>query len=459
MGLTPGTGAPPLIAVMDVPCVPAHIRREPFSSPCFSLYDTGLRPPTPSVSDLLTTRSGRQLTVTVVAKVHTKWGDSVAIVGSTTALGSWDPQRGLRMTTDPSTYPQWRTELALPAGASFEFKLVILHRKQSEGTSGEVEWEPLELNRRFDPCHRQPANVLVTAEWGHPLVGSPSAPGGASETHRRASEGISGSGANGSVGSGRPSAAEILQRRLHGCGPVVPPSPLPPPVAMPMGMAAQMPAAPAGGLLAHATPPTPSLPPFSSAAAATAPPWVLPPVARPAPVSLKGLPPPMALASPLAARRFLGTGLTPSTELTTSLAAHDTYLTPHGMIPHGLNPHGLPPILSLDQSWPPSIANSLCASIDASPCRGQMSQCAPRRALSNAAPGKTDTLGTELDTLGTELDTLDTSLMFGAPLVMFGTPLVVFGTDLVTLDTEQVLLLQLSRLLPPRLEATVAAAV
>jgi len=97
----------------------------------------------------------------------------------------------------------------------------------------------------------------------------------------------------------------------------------------------------------------------------------------------------MALASPLAARRFLSTGLTPSAELTTSLTAH-TYLNPHGlnlhglnphglnphgMNPHGLNPHGLPPILSLDQSWPPSVATSLCASIDASPCRGQMSQC------------------------------------------------------------------------------------
>lgn len=80
----------------------------------------------------------------------TKWGDTVALVGSLTELGSWRPDVGIRMTTDVSSFPVWKARLpplACPPGSRLEYKLVILR------ACGTIEWEELPSNRHLE-LHR-----------------------------------------------------------------------------------------------------------------------------------------------------------------------------------------------------------------------------------------------------------------------------------------------------------------
>eukprot|EP00434_Breviolum_minutum_P020325 symbB.v1.2.017927.t1/scaffold1406.1/size338231/6 len=64
---------------------------------------------------------------------YTFWGDHVAVVGSCAELGSWNPQKGLELTTSADTFPQWQGRVCLPIG-HHELKFVIVRR-------GSVEWE------------------------------------------------------------------------------------------------------------------------------------------------------------------------------------------------------------------------------------------------------------------------------------------------------------------------------
>ncbi len=72
----------------------------------------------------------------VVAKTH--MGQDVYVVGNTEELGSWgETGPGLKLETDPSTYPNWRSAaVEVPLGARFEYKVVKRDR------DGRVEWEP-----------------------------------------------------------------------------------------------------------------------------------------------------------------------------------------------------------------------------------------------------------------------------------------------------------------------------
>ncbi|MFN7131912.1 MAG: carbohydrate-binding module family 20 domain-containing protein [Myxococcales bacterium] len=72
----------------------------------------------------------------VVARTH--MGQDVYITGNTEALGRWgDGGPGIKLETDPSTYPNWRkAEVELPLGAKLEYKVV------KRSPDGRVEWEP-----------------------------------------------------------------------------------------------------------------------------------------------------------------------------------------------------------------------------------------------------------------------------------------------------------------------------
>lgn len=73
-------------------------------------------------------------TVTVEAVYDgTAWGDGVVLVGSLPELGSWDPRRGLALSGE--AWPTWRGSVELRAGASFEYKLVVLR------ANGSADWE------------------------------------------------------------------------------------------------------------------------------------------------------------------------------------------------------------------------------------------------------------------------------------------------------------------------------
>jgi len=86
---------------------------------------------------------------------YTSWGDHVAVVGSCEELGSWNPWKGLELTTSAEMFPTWHGRVQVPEG-NHEFKLVVVRRCG-------VEWET-NPNR---PCV---ANVPmeVLAEFHNP---------------------------------------------------------------------------------------------------------------------------------------------------------------------------------------------------------------------------------------------------------------------------------------------------
>ena len=207
-------------------------------------------------------------------EVETRWGDSVVVVGSTPSLGSWDPQRGLRLRTDSSCYPRWQAPTGVPLGPEgAEYKLVILR-----GSDESPEWEPLDSNRVLTPAtFAEDGRLLsVGAKWG-------------------------------SIDSERRSA-------LTAAGSPVAIAPLPPSITT-TATAAAAPAAPptppaAPQLVRFATPPDGSgHSPTSRSALRLNPPTLQPPLPPPPPCGtpLRGLPAPFALGSPLASRIGLET--------------------------------------------------------------------------------------------------------------------------------------------------------
>ncbi|WP_428964181.1 carbohydrate-binding module family 20 domain-containing protein [Micromonospora fluostatini] len=66
----------------------------------------------------------------------TNWGQEVYVVGSIPQLGNWNPGSGVKLSTGTSTYPSWTGTVDLPAGASFEWKLVKIGNGQTVWESG-----------------------------------------------------------------------------------------------------------------------------------------------------------------------------------------------------------------------------------------------------------------------------------------------------------------------------------
>ncbi|MEV6346249.1 carbohydrate-binding module family 20 domain-containing protein [Actinoplanes sp. NPDC051851] len=72
-----------------------------------------------------------QATFNVYATTTT--GTSVYVVGSNTALGSWDTSKAVALSS--SGYPIWSSTIAVPSGSSFEYKYL------KKDSSGNVTWE------------------------------------------------------------------------------------------------------------------------------------------------------------------------------------------------------------------------------------------------------------------------------------------------------------------------------
>ncbi|KAH7157095.1 putative glucoamylase GMY1 [Dactylonectria macrodidyma] len=77
------------------------------------------------------------VSVTFNSLTTTSWGDTIKIVGSIAALGSWNTANAIALSASDytSSNPLWKVTIALPAGTSFEYKYINVK------SSGTVTWE------------------------------------------------------------------------------------------------------------------------------------------------------------------------------------------------------------------------------------------------------------------------------------------------------------------------------
>lgn len=96
---------------------------------------TGPGAPTTTTTTPCTTPTA--VTVRFDLRATTAWGENIKLVGSTTQLGNWVPDKGVALNADKysSSDPLWSTTVNLPAGQSLEYKYI---RVKTDGT---VQWE------------------------------------------------------------------------------------------------------------------------------------------------------------------------------------------------------------------------------------------------------------------------------------------------------------------------------
>ena len=100
---------------------------------------------TPTSTGTVPTPTGcSEVLVTFNGRVTTQWGQTVKLVGNQAALGNWNPNNGVLLSSSAytSSDPLWSITVALPAGASVQYKFV---KVESDGT---VRWES-DPNRSF----------------------------------------------------------------------------------------------------------------------------------------------------------------------------------------------------------------------------------------------------------------------------------------------------------------------
>jgi len=78
----------------------------------------------------------------------TQPNQKVKLVGSIPTLGSWNPNNGIDLATDISSFPEWSSTIFIPENSSIEYKYVIV----DSSTSNVVRWEsiPNNGNRQID---------------------------------------------------------------------------------------------------------------------------------------------------------------------------------------------------------------------------------------------------------------------------------------------------------------------
>jgi len=85
----------------------------------------------------------------------TDWGQNVFVVGSIPALGNWDPNAALPLSS--ATYPVWRGTANLPAGASIQYKYLKKNGSQ-------VIWES-DPNRTRTTASSAPCAATWSDTW------------------------------------------------------------------------------------------------------------------------------------------------------------------------------------------------------------------------------------------------------------------------------------------------------
>jgi len=134
---------------------PSHV------SACFG--ETGCPAPAPARPPKVAERS----VVWEVLCDATSFGDALLVIGEDPALGAWDPDAGLRLSTDPSIYPRWRGAASLA-----DHREKVAWKLAVRRADGSVLWEP-GANREtvlFDTTSGGGAELLH-ATFGHQAEG------------------------------------------------------------------------------------------------------------------------------------------------------------------------------------------------------------------------------------------------------------------------------------------------
>ncbi|MCU1480328.1 MAG: glucoamylase [Subtercola sp.] len=78
-------------------------------------------------------RYANQVNVTFTENASTSWGDTIYVSGAGAALGNWDTNKAIRLSS--ATYPNWSVRVGLPAGSSIEYKFF------TKGADGSIHWQ------------------------------------------------------------------------------------------------------------------------------------------------------------------------------------------------------------------------------------------------------------------------------------------------------------------------------
>lgn len=103
---------------------------------------------------------------------HTQTGESIALVGSTPELGSWEISKCIRLRTSSDRYPLWWTETAIdiqPIGEPREDRQKVEYKYVKLDAQGFGRWESFDLNRwmPIDPQHRSRTIIVDDGAFGY----------------------------------------------------------------------------------------------------------------------------------------------------------------------------------------------------------------------------------------------------------------------------------------------------
>jgi len=95
---------------------------------------------------------------------RTQSGEAVFVVGSHPSIGSWSPEKALRLSTTAEAFPQWSVSAVFPLISQqevIEYKFVVLR----EDRTGRARWEECRWNRRIMAVGS--TLLTTTSDWSN----------------------------------------------------------------------------------------------------------------------------------------------------------------------------------------------------------------------------------------------------------------------------------------------------
>lgn len=133
-----------------------------------AIRGAGTNPPTTTTLQTSTTQASpgstcaatSQVQVTFNQLVQTAYGETIRLVGSTSALGSWDVSQGINLSAAQytSSRPLWSTTVSMTIGAQVQYKFVRV------SSSGSVTWES-DPNRSYTVPSDCGRGYTVESTW------------------------------------------------------------------------------------------------------------------------------------------------------------------------------------------------------------------------------------------------------------------------------------------------------